>query len=334
MRLHQRVGRVSRYGQTKPVDVVTVRNPDTVESRIWECLDAKLDRITLAFQGAMDDPEDMRNLVIGMASPRMFTDVFADADPELRGEKLDQWFNAKTTTFGEHDAIGLVQNLFGNVARFDFGEVADQIPKVDLPDLVPFIKSIFAVLGKRPTQHDELRLSIKTPSQWMDDFTLADRYSFLFTRTNRPEEKEEIAGVGMRLVDRAIQTALDLPDAFASIGDLKSPLMIFALRDRITGSEGTIRTLIAGVQKGVDGGMELLRDWQIIKILNQYADKPRSQALSSLSSELTTSQDIPNLLSEAKNFLKSNLDMLDLPFRLPEIDEIGCIVPDNVPEKS
>ena len=35
MRLHQRVGRLSRYGQTDPVDVVTVRNPDTVESRIW-----------------------------------------------------------------------------------------------------------------------------------------------------------------------------------------------------------------------------------------------------------------------------------------------------------
>ena len=27
----------------------------------------------------MDDPEDMRQLVIGMASPRMFTKVFADA---------------------------------------------------------------------------------------------------------------------------------------------------------------------------------------------------------------------------------------------------------------
>jgi hypothetical protein len=96
----------------------------------------------------------------------------------------------------------------------------------------------------------------------------------------------------------------------------------------------TDAVILISYLEGVDGGMELLRDWQIIKILNQYADKPRSQALSSLSSELTTSQDIPNLLSEAKNFLKSNLDMLDLPFRLPEIDEIGCIVPDNVPEKS
>lgn len=35
MRLHQRVGRLNRYGQKHPVEVVTLRNPATVESRIW-----------------------------------------------------------------------------------------------------------------------------------------------------------------------------------------------------------------------------------------------------------------------------------------------------------
>ena len=65
MRLHQRVGRLSRYGQKEPVDVVTVRNPATVEGRIWELLDEKLERITRRFQGRrMDDPEDMRLIVI------------------------------------------------------------------------------------------------------------------------------------------------------------------------------------------------------------------------------------------------------------------------------
>jgi len=34
MRLHQRVGRLNRYGQTKTVEVITLRNPDTVETRI------------------------------------------------------------------------------------------------------------------------------------------------------------------------------------------------------------------------------------------------------------------------------------------------------------
>ena len=135
MRLHQRVGRLSRYGQTDPVDVVTVRNPDTVESRIWDLLDEKLARINLAFQSAMDNPEDIRQLVIGMASPGMFTRMFADADPTLSGQTLDEWFDKETATFGGEDAVNTVRNLVGHAARFDFGAVAGQIPRVDLPDL-------------------------------------------------------------------------------------------------------------------------------------------------------------------------------------------------------
>ena len=184
MRLHQRVGRLSRYGQTDPVDVVTVRNPDTVESRIWDLLDEKLMRINLAFQGAMDDPEDIRQLVIGMASPSMFTKVFADADSALRGQTLDDWFDAETATFGSEDAVQTVQNLIGHVARFDFGTVAGQIPRVDLSDLVPFFKAILAFRGRRPAQADNLRLSFRPPEAWKDDFLIAatDRYDLLFAR--------------------------------------------------------------------------------------------------------------------------------------------------------
>jgi Helicase conserved C-terminal domain len=236
MRLHQRVGRLSRYGQVRPVAVVTVRNPDTVESRIWECLDQKLDRITLAFQGAMDDPEDMRQMVIGMASTRMFNSVFADAESELRGQRLDHWFDAKTAMFGGKDAVDTVRSLVGNVARFDFNEVANQIPKVDLPDLVPFFKAVFAVLGRRPTQADDIRLNFKTPPPWMDDFTIADRYDLLFAREPRPRDGEDVAGIGLRVVDRAVRFAGELPDAFGAVGELGGPLAVFAVRDRIAGS--------------------------------------------------------------------------------------------------
>jgi SNF2 family DNA or RNA helicase len=39
MRLHQRVGRLNRYGQQRPVEVVSLRNPDTVEAMIWQKLE-------------------------------------------------------------------------------------------------------------------------------------------------------------------------------------------------------------------------------------------------------------------------------------------------------
>jgi superfamily II DNA or RNA helicase len=324
MRLHQRVGRLSRYGQTEPVDVVTLRNPDTVESRIWECLDEKLDRITLAFQGGMEDPEDMRQLVLGMASPRMFNRIFADADPEMRGERLERWFNAKTATFGGEDAVDVVRSMFGNVSRFDFGEVADQIPRVDLPDLVPYFKALFAVAGKRPHQPDGIRLSFKTPRPWLNDFTIAEQYDLLFAREPKPDEGEDVAGVGLRVVDRALSVALEYTESLGALGGLEQPLVVFALRDRVTGTEGAVKKVIVGVQGAPQEGWTLLRDWEVIKLLNPIADKPRSRLFEVGSrGELA----LTNVLQEAEKYLEAHLGGLDLPFRIPAIESLACLVP-------
>jgi superfamily II DNA or RNA helicase len=324
MRLHQRVGRLSRYGQTEPVDVVTLRNPDTVESRIWECLDGKLDRITLAFQGGMDDPEDMRQLVLGMASPRMFNKIFADANPVMRGERLERWFNANTATFGGKDAVDVVRSMFGHVSRFDFGEVADQIPRVDLPDLVPYFKALFAVGGKRPHQPDEIRLSFKTPRPWMNDFTIAEQYDLLFAREPRPDEGEDVAGVGLRVVDRALSVAVEYTQSLGSLGGIEQPLVVFALRDRVTGAEGAVKKVVVGVKGTPEDGWTLLRDWEIIKLLNPLADKPRSRSFEVAARGGLAPSDV---LEGAEKHLEASLGSLDLPFRLPAIESLACLVP-------
>ena len=324
MRLHQRVGRLSRYGQTEAVDVVTVRNPETVESKVWDCLDRKLDRITLAFQGSMDDPEDMRQLVIGMASPRMYTDVFADA-PDLRGARLEEWFDSKTATFGGEDAVKAVATMFGNVARFDFGEAAARIPKVDLPDLIPFFKSLLAMMHRRPTRIDDVRLGFQTPPEWTrDDFTIADHYALLFARESRPREGEDVAGIGLRVVDRALGAAVDATESLAAMRDLAGPLAVFSLRDRITGLEGTVRKIVVGLQRDHDGAWRLLRDWEVLRLLNPAADKPRSTVFDAKPSEQV---DIAALLTEAEQHLESRLGDLDLPFKLPVTEQLACLIP-------
>ena len=326
MRLHQRVGRVSRYGQTEPVDVVTVRNPDTVESRIWDLLDKKLARIDLAFKGAMDDPEDIRQLVIGTASPGMFTRVFSDAESAaLEGQTLDDWFDAETATFGSEDAVHTVQNLIGHVARFDFGAVEGQIPRVDLPDLVPFFKAILAVRGRRPDQADNLRLSFRPPEEWKDDFliSMVDRYDLLFAREPQPREGEDVAGVGLRVVDRAVQDAVELTGAFAAVRGLDAPIFVFSVRDRITASDGSIRAVVVAVQSGAGGNWTLNRDWEIVKRLNPLADKPRSPVFT----DADSADDVSDLMTSARNFVVSQIDSLDLPFTLPTVESLACLVP-------
>ena len=325
MRLHQRVGRLSRYGQSKPVDVVTVRNPDTVESRIWDLLDEKLERISLAFQSAMDDPEDIRQLVIGTASPGMLTKVFADADSYASGQTLRDWFDTETATFGGEDAIETVRNLVGHVARFDFGAVAGQIPRVDLPDLVPFFKAMLTVRGRRPEQVGSLRLRFGPPEEWKDDFSIAavEQYELLFAREPRPQDGEDVAGVGLRVVDRAVRDAVELNVAFGAIRSLDAPVFVFSVRDRITGSDGPVRAVVIAAQPSSDGTWTLLRDWELMQHLNPLADKPRSPIFA----DTRTSYDVVDLMADAHQYVVSQIDALELPFALPVVENLACLVP-------
>ena len=249
-----------------------------MESRIWDLLDEKLARINLAFQGAMDDPEDIRQLIIGMASPSMFTKVFTDASSDRSSQTLDDWFDGATATFGGEDAVDTVRNLVGHVARFDFGTVADQIPQADLPDLVPFFKALLAVRGRRPDQAEDVRLRFRPPKEWKDEFTIAtvDHFDLLFAREPQPKDREDVAGIGLRVVDRAVEDAVGLTAAFGTIRGLHGPIFVFRVRDRITGSDASVRSVVVAAVSSGDRRWTLVRDWELIMRLNPVADKPRS----------------------------------------------------------
>ena len=326
MRLHQRVGRLSRYGQSEPVDVVTVRNPDTVEARIWDLLDEKLARINLAFQSAMDEPEDIRQLVIGMASPRMFTKVFAEADSTLSGRTLEDWFDTSTATFGGADAVSAVRDLVGHVARFDFGEVSGQIPRVDLPDLMPFFKAILSVRGRRPHQTGHVRLRFRPPGEWKDDFSIAevDHYDLLFARERRPKNGEDIAGVGLRVFDRAVRDSVEMTEAVSAVRGLDAPIFVFNVRDRITGAGGPIRAVIVAAELDVDDRWTLVRDWELIRRLNPLADKPRSLMVAE-----HAGYNVAALMAEARHYVVSQIGTLELPFALPDVESLACLLPDK-----
>lgn len=327
MRLHQRVGRLSRYGQEHPVDVVVLRNPDTVESRIWECIDAKLERITQAFHGAMDDPEDMRQLVIGMASTGLFSEVFSEADPTAGREQLNRWFDAKTATFGGNDAVSVVKDMFGNVARFDFGKVAGSIPRVDLPDLVPFFRVALTRLGRRPISEGSTHLEFKTPNEWVkNDFVIQDRYTLLFDRDARVKDGD-VAGVGLRVVDRALDEATRITAELSALGGLTRPLVVFAIRDRVTGVEGGVRRQVLAMALDRAAGWTLLRDWELLRELGAFAAKPRGAALSA---PPASGLDPGRLRVEAQAAIDGRLRSLDLPFQIPYAEPIAILVPGQV----
>lgn len=330
MRLHQRVGRLNRYGQAHQVEVVSLRNPETVEARIWDKLNAKIETIMRALREVMDEPEDLLQLVLGMTSPSLFRELFweGNAIPE---DSLAAWFDQKTARFGGRDSLETVRDLVGYAARFDFQEMSDDIPQVDLPALAPFLRTMVA-LNNRQIREGPDGLSFRTPEAWLKDPGVRQVYEgLLFDRNVRSRDAaQRIVGVGHRALDQALGQAKAYAACVATIpaGVLQQPLLIFTINDSVTTQGGMIRSVVAGMSwDPLDGTRRrLLRDWEVVSELNRLLEargfrRPRPSPRASDLRQVTKA------LAEAQKTLESKLGELDLPFRVPVVTPLSILWP-------
>ena len=267
MRLHQRVGRLSRYGQQRPVSVYILRNPETVEARIWDLLNEKLERVQHALNRVMDQPEDISQLVIGMAGSALFNRLYSGAEG-MTGERLAGWFDQATATLGGQDVVDTVRDMLGSVARFDFQQVGRDLPRVDVPDLERFFRLAVGRHGRRVFKHDD-GLEIRAPEAWRRHYFVRDRYKGLvFDRGLRGVgAAARVLGVGHKLFDVALGEARDLPVRVAALDGLVASTLVLAVEDEVTDTGAVVRRLIFGVTDGVDGPAPM-RDWELLRLLN------------------------------------------------------------------
>ncbi len=326
MRLHQRVGRLNRYGQASKVRVVSLRNPDTVESRIWEKLNEKLNRIMLAFGHAMDEPEDLLQLVLGMSSPGTFQELFAEGSLK-RADSLDNWFDAKTASLGGKDVIDAVKNMVGHCAKFDFQQVSDSIPKVDLPDLRPFFVSMLTLNNRRP-RDGETGLSFKTPDAWLREGMRRNYDDVVFDRNvSGKDAAQRVLGVGHKAVDEAIAQARSSEKLITVVTSvsLKNPVLVYRIFDRVTGSGTSIRSVTVGVTLCKNtGNLEAFhKDWELLIVLNRLGNVKGGEGLPNRES-------VSTLLSRGMKEVQIRLATLDLPFKVPEIEPYAVLWPGRI----
>lgn len=332
MRLHQRVGRLNRYGQSQQVEVMTLRNPDTVESLIWDKLNEKIDRIMMALGTAMDEPEDLLQMVLGMTSPSLFREIFAEGEA-LPKDSLSSWFNQKTASFGGNDVVETVKELVGNCARFDFQQVSSQIPKLDLPALRPFLISML-YLNNRKIREDLEGVSFKTPEAWLSEPGIRTSYeNMIFERQNKSRNAmHRILGVGHKLVNEAIKQAKNLTESACVLPSalLHDPIFVFQLYDRVTGSAGPVKVAVAGVKSDMNGCAEdvILKDWELLEVLNDISRKP---TLRKQTEELSRAsfQTIHSRVAQAADLIANNIATLDLPFTFPAQELIAILWPSS-----
>lgn len=327
MRLHQRVGRLDRYGQDRPVDVVSLRNPETVEARIWDKLNGKIASINEALAHAMDEPEDLFQLVLGMTPPALFREVFSEAS-QVPASALNDWFDRKTAHFGGQDVIRVVRDLVGSCSRFDFQDVSPLLPKLDLPDLQPFFEAMLRH-NRRRIRRTDRGISFLTPETWLDEPGVRSEYEDMtFDRGGGREPLARVLGVGHKLVDRALRDALELEGRVATVprSVLPRALALYQLRDRITGEDKPSRPIVVAVafepHQGAD--QELLRDWEVFQHLNEIVTKAGTAASTSPAPDLAL---VRASLVEAERMIGSRLSELVEGMRVPEKELLAVLWP-------
>lgn len=328
MRLHQRVGRLNRYGQTRQVEVFTIRNPSTVESRIWDKLNTKIDSIMQSLGRAMDEPEDLLQLVLGMARPTMFRELFTEAS-EVPAEALSRWFDEKTSQFGGRDALDTVRSLIGNCATFDFQDVSAKIPRIDLPDIRPFFVAMLE-LNRRRVQNEEGALSFNTPDSWCNEPGIRSKYTgLIFDRNCRDRDAaQKVLGVGHKLVDLAIKQARDCAASVTLISKkiLKAPLVVLRIRDRVTSVAGAVRAVVVGCVVSEDNTCKLLRDWELLQLLNGVQSDRNFRRSIGAGAEID--QELVQVKVDlARQSVEGQLSSLDLPFKVPEPSLLALLWP-------
>lgn len=285
MRLHQRVGRLSRYGQTKDVNVFILRNPETVESRIWDLLYSKLERVQAALSATMAEREDIMQLVIGMAGNAALERVFAEA-PAKGAEGLKGYFDQAAGTIAGEDVVAAARRIFSDVGRFDFQQVGKDLPQVDLPALEPFLLNALSRHGRRVFRRED-GLEVKSPDEWhKQDWAILERYERLvFDRSIKGKNTTtRVLGIGHRLIDKALDEATTLPVASTVVAGLAGAVLVAAVEDQVTGTGASIRRIIVGARE-VGDKIDVLKDWELLQLLNGLTVRTTSTSLGQQTAE-------------------------------------------------
>ncbi len=321
MRLHQRVGRLNRYGQKQQVEVINIRNPDTVESRIWDLLNTKIGNVMRSLGAAMEEPEDLQQLILGMTDKGFFNELFSKGLAQ-NPDNLKQWFDAKAGTFGGQSAVKVVKNLIGHADKFEYQNL-DEVPKLDLANMHDFFENMLKLNGHRLEINDGL-MSFKTPKAWSKQYGIRRRYEALSFDRSINDKNVEILGVGHLIFDKAISQAEQFDATAAIAKGISAPLLVYMVRDQITGDDGNQSFTLFVVT--AENSPRLLSDEELMILLSgMYEHVPKTSKDVLWESEY--SFDSVDQLPKIEAVLAEKLSSMDLPYEQVTFSLIATFLP-------
>lgn len=319
MRLHQRVGRLNRYGQKNPVKVVSLRNAETVEALIWTKLETKLADIMRTVGSAMDDPEDLLQLILGLEGNTSFDNLYTKA-ASIPRERLDSWFDEEMGTLGGDAAINTVKQLVGHAKGFDLSGLKN-VPPVDLPDLLPFFQRLIAFNHRRPFIDGEFEISFKTPKNWMTSHSIRSEYKNLNFSREGKSKSDNLMGVGHPLMTKALEQAQQFKGVFCLLDGLEDPLLIISVASLVTDQTSRVYPLVFGI-KGTKDNLDIIRDWEVLRLLNDNKLKLKKET--EVPAEFN---DYHDWLTDSKAEIPQLLDKENIDADKVRVSEIAFLLP-------
>ena len=286
---------------------------------IWDKLETKLANIMLALGTAMDEPEDLLQLVLGMTSNGFFNELFNQAS-EVPKERLAEWFDEHSRTLGGDSAINTVNTLIGHAQSFDLSGLQD-VPPLDIPDLKPFFSAALTYNGRRPKYENDI-LSFKTPEKWLDHPAIKRDYKDMsFDRIKGVKGGSDLVGIGHPLLTRAMNQADSFKSVFSVVQGIKQPILLLLVTDRVTDSGVHVRTAVLGAIQG-EQGIEIIKDWEILRMINNIeASQVKDQ------NQQINSTEVAEWVNRAKVIASEQLPGFKLPFDVPDLREFILLWP-------
>ena len=228
MAVEQRIGRIHRYGQQETVQVYNLFADDTVEERIYDLLDRKLQEIALSI-GKVDDQgqarEDFRSDILGLLGSRPdYQELFKRAliDRDYGRTEQDIAAMVREANRAREALSALSQDLTG----FNLENYRRIEGRHTLEEMGQWVRASILRLGGTAVPEGEF-WTFHVPEILQRHYHLAPRYAKVcFDRTLSLRSRgSELGGIGHPLVDTLLK-------------EMKEPA--FAGDVTLMGNKGTI----------------------------------------------------------------------------------------------
>jgi ERCC4-related helicase len=210
MAVEQRIGRIHRYGQQDTVQVYNLFAEDTVEERIYDLLDHKLQEIALSI-GKVDEQghtrEDFRSDILGLLGSRpdyqeLFKHALIDRDYGRTEQDIAKMIREANRS---HEALSaLSQDLSG----FNLENYRHLEGRHTLVELGQWVRAIILRVGGTAMPNGEF-WTFHVPEMLQRHYHLAPRYEKVcFDRSLSLRSRgSELGGIGHPLVDALLNEA-------------------------------------------------------------------------------------------------------------------------------